>query len=73
MLMPIASDTYDEVAIKMGKRQDATFVGMRNFFFRIAFLVVGIVLPVVHVLTGYDPTITALALYNSADFFLVLL
>ncbi len=61
MLMPVASDTYDEVAIKIGKRQDATFVGMRTFFFRIAFLVVGIVIPLVHVLTAYDPTITALA------------
>jgi GPH family glycoside/pentoside/hexuronide:cation symporter len=61
MLMPVAADTYDEVAVKLGKRQDATFVGMRNFFFRIAFLVVGIVIPLVHVLTQYDPTITALA------------
>ncbi len=56
MLMPVASDTYDEVALKMGRRQDATFVGMRNFFFRIAFLVVGVILPVVHVLTGYVAT-----------------
>ena len=56
VLMPVASDTYDEVAVKMGKRQDATFVGMRNFFFRVAFLVVGIVLPLVHFLTGYVPT-----------------
>jgi GPH family glycoside/pentoside/hexuronide:cation symporter len=56
MLMPVASDTYDEVALKMGRRQDATFVGMRNFFFRIAFLVVGIVIPVVHVMTGYVAT-----------------
>ncbi|MHA2391166.1 MAG: MFS transporter [Promethearchaeota archaeon] len=61
VLMPVASDTYDEVSIKMGKRQDATFVGMRNFFFRIAFLVVGIVIPLVHVLTNYDPTIITLA------------
>jgi GPH family glycoside/pentoside/hexuronide:cation symporter len=56
VLMPVASDTYDEVTLKMGKRQDATFVGMRNFFFRIAFLVVGIVIPLTHLLTGYVAT-----------------
>jgi GPH family glycoside/pentoside/hexuronide:cation symporter len=56
VLMPVASDTYDEVTLRMGKRQDATFVGMRNFFFRIAFLVVGIVIPLTHFLTGYVPT-----------------
>ncbi|MHA2009287.1 MAG: MFS transporter [Promethearchaeota archaeon] len=56
MLMPVAADTYDEVSVKLGRRQDATFVGMRNFFFRIAFLVVGIVIPLVHFLTSYVPT-----------------
>lgn len=56
MLMPVASDTYDEVALEMGRRQDATFVGIRNFFFRIAFLVVGITIPGIHFLTGYVAT-----------------
>ena len=56
MLMPVAADTYDEVAVEMGKRQDATFVGLRNFFFRIAFLVQGIVFTVVTVVTGYVAT-----------------
>jgi Na+/melibiose symporter-like transporter len=68
MLMPVASDTYDEVAVKIGKRQDATFVGMRNFFFRIAFLVVGIVIPIVHFLTAYVPTNALLAQSVSATF-----
>ncbi|MFW9825693.1 MAG: MFS transporter [Candidatus Thorarchaeota archaeon] len=68
MLMPVASDTYDEVAVKIGKRTDATFVGMRNFFFRIAFLVVGIVLPLVHFLTGYVPTESLLAQNPIATF-----
>lgn len=61
MLMPVASDTYDEVALLMGRRQDATFVGIRNFFFRTAFLVVGITIPVVHFITGYIPTEELLA------------
>ncbi|TFG28435.1 MAG: MFS transporter [Promethearchaeota archaeon] len=55
MLMPVASDTYDEVSSVMEKRVDATLVGVRNFFFRVAFLAVGIIIPVVHIVTVYDP------------------
>jgi len=57
MLMPVASDTYDEVALKLGKRSDATFVGLRNFFFRIAFLVQAIVFFIVlELATDYKPS-----------------
>ncbi|MFX1445877.1 MAG: MFS transporter [Promethearchaeota archaeon] len=55
MLMPVASDTMDEVAITMGRRQDGTLQGIRNFFFRIAIIVQGIVLTAVHIVTGYNP------------------
>lgn len=56
MLMPVASDTYDEVALKLGKRSDATFVGIRNFFFRIAFLVQALVFFIVLTAVSYDAT-----------------
>jgi GPH family glycoside/pentoside/hexuronide:cation symporter len=58
MLMPVASDTYDEVSSNMGFRVDASMVGIRTFFFRVAFLVVFVVILPIHVLTGYntDPT-----------------
>ncbi len=56
MLMPVAADTYDEVALELGKRSDATFVGIRNFFFRIAFLVQALVFFIVlAVVTDYVP------------------
>jgi Na+/melibiose symporter-like transporter len=55
MLMPVASDTYDEVSSRMEKRVDASLVGIRTFFFRVAFLVLAIVIAVVHVLTAYNP------------------
>ena len=55
MLQPVASDTYDLVASKVEKRVDATLVGVRTFFFRVAFVVVGILIPVIHILTGYNP------------------
>lgn len=56
MLMPVASDTYDEVALKLGKRSDATFVGLRNFFFRLAFLVQAVVFFIVLTTVNYDAT-----------------
>jgi len=55
MLQPVASDTYDLVASKVGKRVDATLVGVRTFFFRLAFVAVGVIIPVLHILTGYNP------------------
>ena len=58
MLMPVASDTYDEVSSVMEKRVDATLVGVRNFFFRVAFLAVGVIIPLVHVLTAFDPNLS---------------
>jgi Na+/melibiose symporter-like transporter len=60
MLMPVASDTYDEVALKLGKRSDATFVGIRNFFFRIAFLVQALVFFIVLTVVSYDATAGAI-------------
>ncbi|MBA7687098.1 hypothetical protein ES703_95558 [subsurface metagenome] len=55
MLMPVASDTFDEVSISMGRRQDGALQGIRNFFFRIAIVVQGVVITVVHIVTAYNP------------------
>jgi len=54
MLMPVASDTYDEVSSNMGKRVDASLVGIRTFFFRVALLVQFIAFPLIHIATGYN-------------------
>lgn len=56
MLMPVASDTYDLVSSNVGRRVDATLVGVRTFFFRVSFLVVGILIPLIHITTGFIPT-----------------
>lgn len=55
MLMPVASDTYDEVSSRMGKRVDATMVGVRTFFFRLAFVVQGLVMGGIQLITMFDP------------------
>ena len=60
MLMPVASDTYDEVSSNMGKRVDASLVGLRTFFFRIAFLGVFVIIIPIHILTGYNADPNAL-------------
>jgi len=68
MLMPIASDTCDDVSIHLGRRQDGTLQGIRTFFFRIAIIVVGVVFTVVSITTGYNPdpqaTQTPLAIWG---------
>ncbi len=56
MLMPVASDTYDLVSSEIGRRVDATLVGVRTFFFRISFIIVILVIGFIHILTGFDPT-----------------
>jgi GPH family glycoside/pentoside/hexuronide:cation symporter len=68
MLQPVASDTYDEVSVKFDKHVDATLVGVRTFFFRIAFLVQAGVFVAVFLATGFvaeaGATQTELALWG---------
>jgi GPH family glycoside/pentoside/hexuronide:cation symporter len=60
MLQPVASDTYDEVSSQLEKHVDATLVGIRTFFFRMAFLVQAGVFVAVFLATGFnaDPNAT---------------
>jgi len=60
MLQPVASDTYDEVSSQLKKHVDATLVGIRTFFFRMAFLVQAGVFVAVFLATGFnaDPKAT---------------
>ncbi len=56
MVQPILSDVYDEVTVKTGKHQEASLLGIRNFFFRLAVFVSIFIVTGVHVLTAYDIT-----------------
>ncbi len=68
MLQPVASDTYDEVSSRFEKRVDATLVGIRTFFFRMALVVQAGVFVVIFMATGFDPdpyaTQTSLAMWG---------
>ena len=55
VIMPMAADTMDDVAVQLGRRAEGTLAGIRMFFFRLAFLVQGIVIMFVHIATAYNP------------------
>ena len=61
----LTADTNDEVVDAAGRHVEATLMGIRNFFLRVAYLVTGAIIAVVHLATGYVPgasTQTELAL-----------
>ncbi|MFX1393448.1 MAG: MFS transporter [Promethearchaeota archaeon] len=56
MLMPVASDTCDDVAVTLNRRADGTLQGIRTFFFRFGYLIVlSVIVPFGFLITGYDP------------------
>ena len=55
MVMPIVSDCYDEVATITGKHQEATLLGIRNFFIRISIIFQSVMMAVFHEITHYNP------------------
>jgi GPH family glycoside/pentoside/hexuronide:cation symporter len=55
ILIPVQADTYDEVTSNLGVHQEATLQGITNFFIRLAYLFVGVIIAVVHILTNYNP------------------
>ncbi len=55
VIMPMAADTMDDVAVELGRRAESTLAGIRMFFFRVAFLVQGVVIMVIHIATAYNP------------------
>ena len=58
---------YDEVSSRMGKRVDASLVGIRTFFFRVAFVVQAVVFTVIHLMTGFNVNVdqqTAAAIWG---------
>ena len=55
VVMSIASDVNDEVTNACERHQEAALIGIRNFFYRIAFLLIGVIIAGIHILTGYEP------------------
>ena len=54
IVMPIASDCYDEVTLACGRHQEATLYGIRNFFVRSSLLFAALIIGGIHIVTGYN-------------------
>jgi len=55
VLFSITGDCNDEVTLAAGRHVEATIIGIRNFFLRIAYLVIGVIIAGVQIATGYQP------------------
>lgn len=55
MLLAVFADVNDEVALNIGKRQEATLEGVRTFFYRIAIILQAMIMVIVHIATDYNP------------------
>ena len=54
---PIYGDVIDEIVVETEKREEAVYFGIRIFFARIAFIIQAIVFALIHISTGFDPTL----------------
>ncbi len=54
VILMILSDVYDEVILAIGKHQEATLQGINNFFVRIAVILQAVIIPFIHISTGYN-------------------
>jgi Na+/melibiose symporter-like transporter len=55
IIFSILADTNDEVVNAAGRHVEATLMGIRNFFLRIAYLITGVIITGIHLATGYVP------------------
>jgi Na+/melibiose symporter-like transporter len=55
VFMYMISDTMDEVNVACGRHVEAGVIGLQNFFLRVAFVAVGVIIAGVHIATGYVP------------------
>ena len=53
--MSIEADVNDEITNAAGVHQEASLGGIRNFFFRLGWVLVGLSMAFMHIITGYVP------------------
>jgi Na+/melibiose symporter-like transporter len=54
-IYPIYGDVIDEIVVKMEKREEAIFFGIRVFFARVSIIIQAITFALVHFMTGFNP------------------
>lgn len=55
VLSPLFADCYDEIAVKTQKHQQATLLGIRNFFLKISVTIQSLIIAFIHIITAYEP------------------
>ena len=55
MLSPVLADCYDEIAVKIKKHREATLVGIRNIFVRIALPIQSLIIAIIYTMSFYNP------------------
>jgi len=55
VFMSVGADIRDEVTNACERHQEAALGGISNFFYRFSFFVIGFVIAITHILTGYVP------------------
>ena len=55
VLFSWTSDSMDTVVNAAGRHVESTLIGIRNFFNRVAYILVGVIIAGIHIYTGYVP------------------
>ncbi len=55
IIFSVLADTNDEVVNAVGRHVEASLMGIRTFFLRVAYLFTGVIIAGVHIATGYVP------------------
>ncbi|MFO8037077.1 MAG: MFS transporter [Anaerolineales bacterium] len=55
MIMPIFTDTVDEITLSLGEHQEGVYAGIRTFFARLALILQAVIYAVVREMTGFNP------------------
>ena len=55
IIFSITGDCNDEVTNAAGRHVEATLIGVRNFFLRVAYVVIGVIIAGIQIATGYQP------------------
>ena len=54
---PCLADTLDEATMETGVHQESVYMGVQTFFMRFSLIAQAIIFAVIHVLTGFDPSV----------------
>ncbi len=54
-MLPVLGDCVDEAALRLGRREEGIYMGVRTFFGRIAIIIQASTFAIIHIATGFEP------------------